>query len=58
MASKRVFTPVKKRQKDGSQRIKFLNAARNCDFEELQKALKCKAFDVNTPIHSAMTPLM
>ena len=38
--------------------MKFINAARNCDFQELQKVLKCKGLDVNMRIRSATTPLM
>ena len=41
-----------------SQRLQFLNAVKKCEFEELQKVLRFKAFDVNMRLRSAMTPLM
>ena len=62
MANNRVLSPTSeynvKMLKERPQRIQFLNAVKSCEFEELQKVLRFKAFDVNMRFRSAMTPLM
>ena len=49
---------VQKESKVPHQKIEFLNAVKNCQSLELEKALRNSNIDVNLRIRSGMTPLM
>ena len=49
---------MSKKPEGTQQRIQFLNAVRNCQFQELEKVLKTPGIDVNLRIRSGLSPLM